>query len=1066
MAERQAHAIRRHLCVERRQADLLAGVLFLRPVQYAQELMARAGRLCTPGWEDVRRLRLVDLFDSGALAGELRYFTVAQLGSGQGYVDAFTRTIADLESSGLNAPLARAVAERIAETDRRAADRLHDVAVAWAAADSGRGPWRTAPQLLAEAAEMVASRPAVPDLLGPVFAVLTTSPSTVLLRLLRALPGCRTALQDARPWRTGTQRWRQVIAATSGGGEAAGESRRELDLVQGFLFALPEELTDPSRPRSPGPDGSVDLEEYPSVEDEIEAAATWVGEQITAGTPLEQIAVVVPEVDAYGPWLADRLVRLAGDPAPAPVPVHIADGLPLIAFPAGLRLFSVLNAVSRGLEAEATIRLLPILRRGEGDAGDGPLRLSPSRAAEIVYGTGILGGTPGDPAGVSEWVPRLAERQHRIRAVLDAAGGGAFGASASVLARERAAAERWLRDIEPILPAIGELQQFAEQVVGGASLGRIWQDFCTFCERRLRLPRQPTDLFGLLERRLQAILQDPVAQRVTGFSAVRLLMDLLASTRHSTTRFGEPCVFVGTAAQASGLPFTAIRVLGLAEGVLPHTPHDDPIVPDGLRGEIESACQSLPAQADVVIPRLADGVLDELHAVFRVIAGARDRLALSAPRQWIDRSEREVSGILLEAATALARTADLTGSSDVPTAARLRAAYLNPGRETRLQAAARYPLTPRAILATATRQAPALSLPAHWMGDGPLAVDGILQRIALGDSDTFGALDGMVADVWAGVPAMGVVRERPISASALTLLLRCPYQFLLRRILYLSEPPAPPSTDVIDPETYGALFHTAAERFFHQAGASLCRRHGRIEQWEERARAVANQAFDELRQAYPMRSADGIARERTRLLRQMEQLIHYEWHLPPREFLASELPFGAPQPVCLHSEAGELYLHGKIDRIDRLDAGGLAVRDLKTGRARDFGEEPINAGRDLQIGVYVLALEASGYGGMPVGVAAYVHPAVPYTLDRSFAGSNVEVLRRRTHEWLGIARHLLGAGLFPRTPNSEDCRHCPFNPACGTNAAQRAARKLRNLPPAHPLEPFAHFKRREGEQVR
>lgn len=1071
MAERHAHAIRSALGVARRQAYLLAGVRFARPHHFARELLALTGRVRTHGWEDVRRLRLLSLFDSGTLAERLRYFTAEQLRSGQGYVDAFARTIADLEGSGLDPALAGAAADRLIAIDRRAADRLHDVGMAWEAADSNRETLRTAPQLLAEAAREVAAHPEVADLVGPIFALLTTSPSTVLLRFLRALPGCRTVLQEARPWRTGTQRWRQMIAATAGGtagadaGHRVGAAHRELSLVQRFLFALPEDLTDPGRPRSTGPDGSVDLERHPSVEDEIEAAAIWVAEQIMAGTPLEQIAVIVPEADAYAPWLADRLARLAHDAVPVPVPVYIADGQPLLACVPGRRLYGVLNAVLRGLEAETTIRLLPVLRRGDSDGGDGPLRLSPSRAAAIVYGAGILGGTPGDPAGIGDWVPRLTAQLHRMRDLL-ARATGPPGTAATMPARDRAAAERWLRDVEPILPAIGELQQFAEQVVAGASLQQVWDGVRTFCERRLRLPPQATNIIGRLAQRLQPILQDPVAQRLTGSAAVRYLMHALSSERHSTTRFGEPCVFVGTAAQASGLAFTATRVLGLAEGVVPHTPHDDPIIPDVLRGEIETACRHALAQPDVVVPRLADRVLDELHDVFRVVAGTRERLALSAPRQWLDHSEREVSGILLEAATALARPTDPTGGSDVPTAARLRAVYLDPGRETRAQAATQWPLTPRAVLTAAVRQPRAPVVPADWMGDGPVAVDGMRRRTSVAETDALGSLDGMVGEVWAGASAIGVVRERPISATALTLLLRCPHRFLLQRVLYLSEPPTAPSTDEIDPATYGALFHTAAERLFHEVGPSLCRRLGQMEQFEERARALADDAFDALRETYPMRSADAIARERGRLLRQIEQLVRYEWRLPPREFLGCELPFGAAPPLRLHSAAGDLYVRGKIDRIDRLATEGLAVRDLKTGPLRDFGEEPINAGRDLQIGVYVLALEASGYGGAPVGVAAYVHPAAFHTRERSFAGSNMEVLRRHARDWIGIARHLLSEGLFPRTPNADDCRHCPFVPACGNDAAQRAARKLRNLTPTHPLEPFARFKLREGQQLR
>lgn len=1071
-AERQAHAIRRHVCVERGRPEHLAGVLFLRPVEFARELLARAGYVRTAAWEDVRRLRVLELFESGALSDSLRYFSAEQLRSGQGYVDAFARTIADLEASGLDPSLAVAVADGLAGQDRQAADRLHDVAVTWKAADANRGIAATDAQFLAEAAELAVHRPELVAPFGSIFAVLAASPWTTLLRFLRALPACHVVFQEARPLRTGTQRWRQMlpVSGDSGPSERPVPADSELDLVQNFLFALPEVLTDPRRPRSRGPDGTVDLEEYPSIEDEIEAAATWVTEQIAAGTPLEQIALVVPEVDAYAPLLSDRLARLTPDSTQNAIRVYVAGGLALVAFPAGMRLHGVLQAVARGLEAEATIRVLPALRRGESDGGHGRVRLSPSRAAEIVYGAGILGGTPGDPAGVGEWVPRLTRRRDALRSLLGAAAKKKGDPGARVDVRDRFAAERWLRDVEPILPAISELQELAENVIAGVGLAAVWHMFRAFCARRLRVPPQPANILGLLDQRVQPILADAVAARVTGFSAVRFLMDLLRSERQSTARFGEPCVFIGTASQASGLPFSAVRVLGLAEGALPHTPHDDPIVPDVLRPDIETTARSLQQDADIVIPRLADRVLDDIHDVFRVVSGAQVRLALSAPRQWVDRSEREVSGIMLEVATALGRTGGGTDEGDVPTAARLRAAYLNPGRDARLRNAGQRPLSPRAVLAAVLAALPhedgIVVVPADWMDDGALAVDQLWQRLAAVEDHSPSVMDGIVTEAWAVVPQAGLFPRHPISASALNLLLRCPHQFLLTRVLHLSEPTPPPSADVIDPKVYGSLFHTAAERFYHEAGAAVCRRQGDVETWIARARTIAEEAFDELRHEYPMRGEDGIARERNRLLRQIEQLVLYEWNVTPREFLESEMTFGAPASVRLALETGDLYVWGKIDRIDRIEGQTLAVRDLKTGRVRDFGEDPINAGRDLQIGVYVLALESSGYGGAPVGVAAYVHPSTARDPDRAFEGSNVEVLRRHTREWLGIARQLLSGGLFPRTPNRDDCKYCPFVPACGDGAAQRSAVKLNNLPPAHALEPFARFKRKEGERGR
>jgi RecB family exonuclease len=1086
-AQAQAHALRRHVCVAQARPELLAGVLLLRPVDLAREILVRAGRVHLPGWEAIRRLRILQLFASSALADELRYFSAEQLRAGHGYVDAFARTIADLEDSGLDAALTHTIADALATDDGSAAHRLHDVALTWSRVDrdstaSGcaAGRYATVPQLLSEATATVSAQPEVVVPLGAIFAVLTSSPSTVLLRFLRALPGCRAIFQDARPLRTDTQRWRPLMASgpaspgtqlplfgTGAGSrlDTAAPAESELQLVQRFLFELPETLTDPQRPRSGGADGSVDLEDHPSLEEEIEAAATWVIEQLAAGIPAEDIALIVPELDPYATLLTDRLRRLSG--GGTALRGYVEGGLPLAESPAGLRLQTLMTALARSLEAEATIRLLPALRRAD-HGNDEPSRpLSASRAANMAYGAGIVGGNPADPTGLCEWVPRLTRRRDALRKLVEDADAATAERSDEPEKRrhtvDRQQAQRRLHEIDALLPAVTALQHLAEDIIGGTSVRTTWAQIRAFAQTWLRLPPDPPNLLATFDQQLQPLLADPLAMHVTGLSALHFLIEELRRDRRPTGRFGEPAVFIGTPAHAAGLPFAAVRILGLAEGAVPHTPHDDPIVPDGMRKRIEEIART--QRPDVVVPRLADQVLDEIHAVFRVVSATRQRLALSAPRQWVDRSEREVSGIMLEVATALGRR--LPGHAeegDVPTAARLRAVYLNPGRAARRQAAGAAPLSPRTQIADTPTPSPrGIVVPAEWMRGAARALDRVHALTAALRAVAVTGIDGVVTGAWSAVQPPGLLPQRPISASALTVLLSCPHRFLLERILHLNQPASRPSTDAIDPIAYGALFHAAAERFFHEAGRALCARAGDVDAWVARAQAIAAEQFEQLRDEYPLRGSGAIERARDRLLRQTEQLVRDEWQRPVREYLASELSFGDPTPVRLVIDDGELYVRGAIDRLDRISGGGLSVRDLKTGRVHDLSEDPMNAGRDLQIGLYTLVLEALGAPtneatAARVVEAAYVHPSATQEPDRAFAGAELDLLRQRTRNWLAVAHRLLSAGTFPRTPNPDDCRYCPFVPACGDGAQQRSAMKLRSLPDGDPLQSFMRFK--------
>lgn len=1075
--ERLAHAIRHEICVSRGRADLTAGVTFLRPVALARQVLARAGVVRTLGWESLRAARVLQNRHDDSWAGKLQYFDCAQLQRGAGYVDALIEAIGELEWGGLTPTALESVARQLTD-DPRAAARLRDLATIWRHADRDQEHAATTAQVLVAATDLlkVQGRPRTPgealsgqqlSLFGrvgkspepanllapdtPIFAVVEATPNAVTLRFLQSLPQLFGVFQDARPVRTGAHRWR-TAAGVSPATPTAPQDETEVAVGRRFLFETPECLADPTRLRSAGPDQSVTFEEHAGVEDEIEAAATWVTGQIAAGVPLAQIAVLIPDKGAYATLLLDRLRRATGAPRGG-VPTYIAGGVAAAQSPAGARIQLVLDALAEGLAWTPTLRVIPHLRRSGQPRTHTEARLSPSRAAQIVIEAGVAGGGRGAAGGGHDWSTRLHAHCARLRASIDT------NEPAGRLARvQRHQAQRWLRDVEPILAAVDALVALValvELLDARAPLRLLWEALAAFCRHHLLLPADSEGLLRRLDASLQPACVDPIACELRGENAIRWLQRQLRTERIPCGRFGEPRVFVGTPAQAAGLSFAAVRLVGLAEGGQPRTAHDDPIIPDALRARIDAGMQRL--GLDAIVPRLADTVLDDLHAVFRAVSGVRAALALSVPRQWVDRSDREVSGIVLEMATALGRPG--AGDGDVPTAGRLRTAYFTTGAALQLTTRAQWPLAHRSLLGNADARAVG-GLPARWFTPGPLSL-ARLREISEGASAAPpAAIDGVLGPVWQQTPPLGQP-ERALSASALQLLLSCPHRFLLERVLHWQEPPRRQPTDTIEPGLYGTLFHQVAETFFREAGPEMCRHQGSLEWWVRRAQEIAAAALATACETYPLRGADAIARERHRICSQIADLVRDEWERPPRRYLASELSFGRDAPVALGPTP--LHLWGAIDRIDDLDDGSLSVRDLKTGRVRDLSEEDVNPARDLQIGIYTLVAESlfSDGDGCPARVseAVYVHPSAAQAPERAFRGAQLAGLVTRTNSWLALATDLLAHGFFVRTTSADDCRTCPFVPVCGDGAQERSGRKLAQLPQTHPLTAFVALKR-------
>jgi hypothetical protein len=976
------------------------------------------------GEEILRTIRLSALFRSGLSLG---HFPVELLRSAPGWDDAFARTIWDLEGAGFRP-------EDIEVTG--AAPQLKDVLTIWRALDKSAGHSWTFQRIYREAAIAVEQHPAAWPFPGPVLGCGVSDLTAAEARFLRAIPQVAIALWAARPVRKRyVERIERLFGAEAAAALESAKAPRasgsERDLLASYLFEPPVVLADPDRPRSKGPDGTVDLEEHAGVETELEASADWVARQLGNGIPLEEIAVLAPTTDPFVGLIADRLERLPWHDDP--FPVYVANGLPLTHFAAGARLLAVLRALRGHLAADLLADLGPALRLSD-ETGR---HLSRGAAMDLLWSLGTVGGNQAWPEGAFEWSSRAAERQAELeKQILDteaAADKGNEDLDFSVRHLKRLVA-----DLRALRPALDTLVTIPRAVIQNAPLSSLWPMLREFFDQWLL---QPGDVrHVILDNRLSAMASDGFCGSLAGDDALKVIEDAILSTRVRVGRFGEPAVYVGSMRGAVGLRFTAVRVIGLTEGRLPSLPREDPVISDALREALNRQSRS----KNVLLPVAAHRALEDLHALDVTVRNAERALALSAPRLDIERSEREPSSVILEAAAALSRPNRLTGErgSVIPDRTALTRDAFMPAREEANCFRRELPLSDPAWQdGIATR---ALGLPARWRGITALDLERIEQLI---NGVAPGPMDGMIGDLAAQLPVPGLSPDCPISASGLAQMLNCPHAFLLERLLRFEEPAAPPPQREIGQPYYGLLFHEVAAKFYSANGPEFCAQKEPLNYWLGVANQFVDSVFQEFVKQYPL-VGDGVkAQQRRRLSNDLRELLRYDWErLKDARLVVTEKAFGHPKAAKLPIGRKSLHLRGRIDRIE-IGGQKAVVRDLKTGRAhpRIGKEADPDPGLDIQIALYGLIAELFAVEWkLPKRVeAGYAYFGRP-SGERVFGPDFQTLLKPAAAKWLEIALSLLTEREFPRTPNQDDCKYCCFRPVCGDGVYARASVLLAN----------------------
>lgn len=298
--------------------------------------------------------------------------------------------------------------------------------------------------------------------------------------------------------------------------------------------------------------------------------------------------------------------------------------------------------------------------------------------------------------------------------------------------------------------------------------------------------------------------------------------------------------------------------------------------------------------------------------------------------------------------------------------------------------------------------------------------------------------------------------ELIMSCSQLETLGKCPFSYFLRYVLKinpLEELTFDPSV-WLDAKTKGDLYHLIFERFYQ----------GLLEKGEspELAQHVS----------YLYEIADEIITEKKALIPPPSDLV-FEYERRSifdscRIFLKSEeaevhsgrpkyleLTFGMAGdngdlgscdavPIILPKDK-QFLLRGRIDRVDETPEG-LKVWDYKSGSAYGYSDrEYFQGGRQLQHGLYPLALEwlleGKGLSAKPkVKESGYIFPTIKGEGKRIV---RQQIRRESLYEILEHLFSLLAQGTFVMTDNGDDCNFCDYRDACNRSyRSQEALAKM------------------------
>ena len=209
--------------------------------------------------------------------------------------------------------------------------------------------------------------------------------------------------------------------------------------------------------------------------------------------------------------------------------------------------------------------------------------------------------------------------------------------------------------------------------------------------------------------------------------------------------------------------------------------------------------------------------------------------------------------------------------------------------------------------------------------------------------------------------------------------LTCPFRFAAAHVLGLQ--PRRDPEDMLDSARRGQLYHAILARAGERWRAAQL---ALTPENEMAVLEVLDRAAQEVLDTAPERFGFAPSAfwnwERAEMCRRLRAALRGFIRDDPAGSWAAFMPAGVEQrfggrgsnpPLRIETPGGAVLIQGRVDRVDQRSDGALAVVDYKSGGAR--AARDALEGRDLQLPIYILAVERVLAAGQPVAQAAFFH---------------------------------------------------------------------------------------------